>query len=201
MNPGIAKRAVLSAFEAEERAVDGIVGVDIVEHAFEGYYNLRCDPADEAIVTAVSESIGIGLVTEPNRMRQAEGLSVYWLGPDEWLLRTPSEDDPGRIEALRDALGDHWHALTDLSSGLTRLTVSGEATRDAIVQGTTLDLDPGVFGAGQCAQTIMARTPVLLAGDGRAIDVIVRRSFSDHLLDFLRDAAHDAGYRFARETA
>ncbi len=203
MNGAVSRRAVLAAFEAEECPADGVVGVDIVEHAFEGYFILRCDPEDESVAAAIADAIGIGLVTEPNRTVRAADADVYWLGPDEWLLRTPSESDATRIGLLREALEGHWFALTDLSSGMTRLTIRGDAARDVLAQGTTFDLDPRTFGAGQCAQTVMARTNVLLggAGDGRTFDVIVRRSFADHLLTFLRDAAHDAGYRFARESA
>ncbi len=202
MTGTVEKRAVLAAFDDEEQLVDEHAGVALIEHPFQGYLNLRLDPANDVLGGAVANVLGVALPAVPNRTAQGDGVVVYWLGPDEWLLRTPSEDDMTVFGALSGALGDHWHALTDISGGMTHIAVGGEAAAAVLAQGVTIDLHPKVFPAGHCAQTVMARSNVLIAptGDaGNAFDVFVRRSFADHVLTFLRDAAHDVGYRFSRK--
>ena len=59
----------------------------------------------------------------------------------------------------------------------------------------TLDLDPTRFRAAHCARSLLARIPVLLhrPGDDAVYEVTVARSYSEHALDWLRDAALEYG--------
>lgn len=192
-------RSALDTFADEERAVDGAVGVDIVETRFEGYLNLRLDPADAELAAAAAEVLGIALPTAPNTVVEGAGVTIYWLGPDEWLLRTPSEDDRRLAGNLEERLGGRWYSLTDVAAGMAHLALSGPAARDVLSQGMTLDLHPRAIAPGRCAQTLLARANVLIAPvreDG--FDLFVRRSFADHVLRFLRDAASGHGFRLSR---
>ena len=64
-----------------------------------------------------------------------------------------------------------------------------------------VDLHPRVFGEGACTQTMIAHTNVLLIpvrdpDRDEALDIVVRRSFADHLTRWLMDAAAEGGYEF-----
>jgi sarcosine oxidase, subunit gamma len=196
------RQSPLAAFDDEHQpANDPGAIVELVEHPFAGYFNLRLDCDDGESPGAVADALGMDLPVTPNRVVSGESLTIYWLGPDEWLLVTPSESGSGAIDALRERLRDTFHALTDVSSGMTRITVRGALAEDILRQGTPLDLHPRVFTRGQCAQTALAKTSVILSRRGEpaeGFDLIVRRSFADYLLRFLRDAAHEQGYSFAR---
>ena len=63
------------------------------------------------------------------------------------------------------------------------------------MKGTSLDLHPGVFGPGRCAQSSIARCHMLLhqTGDAPAYEIYVHRSFSDYLWRWLQDAAREYG--------
>ena len=199
MSPTPAKRSALDAFADEERAAEGVVGLEVVETRFEGYLNLRLDPADGDLAAAAAEVLGIALPTVPNTVVDGHGVTVYWLGPDEWLLRTPSEDDRGLAGKLEERLGGLWHSMTDVSGGMAHLALSGPASRDVLCQGMTLDLHARAFVPGRCAQTLLARANVLIAPVGEdGFDLFVRRSFADHVLRFLRDAASGHGFRLSR---
>jgi sarcosine oxidase subunit gamma len=52
-----------------------------------------------------------------------------------------------------------------------------------------LDLHPRVFTIGQCAQTHVAKVPVLLRPIAGGIELVVRRSFADSLWQWLETAA------------
>ncbi len=192
------KQSPLVAFGSEKQASAEKVGVFFSEIQFQGYYNLRIDPNDSTVCESVREACGFDLPGKANYFVQSENLNIYWLGPDEWLLKIPDEEDISVIDAIRAAPGDSFHALTDNSSGLTHIRVSGEHADTVIRQGTTLDIHPSALPAGSCAQTVFAKTNVIIACRGESepeFDLLVRRSFADYVMLFLKDAAIDYGYQ------
>jgi len=94
-------------------------------------------------------------------------------------------------------------AVVDLSGGQTIIRAGGHAWRDVLASACPLDLHPRAFKPRQCAQTVFAHTNVLLTSvsndDGRgvrAVDIVVRRSFADHVCRWLIDAAAECGVEF-----
>ena len=61
-----------------------------------------------------------------------------------------------------------------------------------------LDLSATAFSPGVCAQTVLARVPVLLVSIDLepTIDLIVRRSFATYLWAWIQDAGREFGLRF-----
>ncbi|KAA3631207.1 MAG: sarcosine oxidase subunit gamma [Proteobacteria bacterium] len=192
------RQSPLFAFEAAQAPAGEPAGVEFMEYPFQGYHNLRCDARE--LAPAVSDVLGVSFPPPANRFVAADDIVVYWLGPDEWLIRTPSEYDARVVGKLSERLHGERYALTDISSGMTHIAVSGRSAEDVLRQGTPLDLHPRSFGDGCCAQTVLGKTHVLLGRrpEDDGVDVFVRRSFADYLLRFLFDAAHDNGYRFCR---
>ena len=117
--------------------------------------------------------------------------TIYWLGPDEWLLAT----ELGREEDLAAQLGRNLagqsHSLVDVTGGQLLMRLTGNRARDVLAKGCTLDLHPRVFKAGQCAQTTLAKTSMLiaLADDAPTFDIIVRRSFAEYAARWLRHSS------------
>jgi sarcosine oxidase subunit gamma len=68
------------------------------------------------------------------------------------------------------------------------LELTGTEARAVLAQSTSLDLRPRVFGPGRCAQTGLARVPVIL----QQIDamprfrIFVRTSFAPYVNEWLR---------------
>ena len=152
-----------------------------------GFVNLRGDPGDHRFGETVEKVLGLPLPPEPNTFTAA-GHRLYWLGPDEWLLVT----DMGKARAvaadLRETLKRVRHAVNNVSGGYVSLQLDGPSARDLLACGCTLDLHPRVFGAGRCAQSSLAKASVLIGlvepPDG--FEIIVRRSFADYLVRWLR---------------
>ena len=175
-------------------------GIRLQERAFLGHINLRCDPADAALASAIEGALECGVPRKPNTFQRApSGLKVLWLGPDEWLVVTPEGGEEMMATALRGAVADRFAAVVELGSNQTVIEIAGSRAREVIAKGCPLDLHPRVFGPGSCAQSRLARTLVTIAQvDGTpTFELIVRRSFADYLWRWLTDACrYPVGPRF-----
>jgi sarcosine oxidase, subunit gamma len=172
------------------RAAGGAVSV--TEVPFLAQVNLRLDPEGQA-AAAVRLELGLPLPTEPGTSAGSGPLTVAWLGPDEWLVMGPPGTEGDLGARLRSAIGAAHASVVDVSAQRTTLLVTGPRARDLLALGCALDLHPRSFGAGSCAQTMLARAQVVLigrdAGDAAAFWVLVRASFAAYLVDWLIDAS------------
>lgn len=192
----IRRESPLVNFGLNRKAVaqPGKAGVTAAERAFLGHLNLRGDPGDAGFLEAVERVLGVGLPLTPNTAAGSDELTVYWLCPDEWLIVTGADRQTALEGELRQALGEHHVAITDVSGGQTVLRLGGPRLRDLLAKGCSLDLHPRQFRPGQCAQTLYAKAPVLLrAVDAGTFELVVRRSFADYLWQWLEDAAGEYG--------
>ena len=163
----------------------------IKEIPFLGYLNLRGKSSHTAFLAAVLKVLGCEPPLEPNTMVESGDYRIYWLGPDEWLVITPMEQQSKVQTDLRKALEGVFSSVVDNSSGLTMVEISGENAGVLLATDCPLDLHPSEFKPGQCAQTRLAKAGMTIApirkGDG--FEVIIRRSFADYLLLWMQDAA------------
>lgn len=166
--------------------------VDLREIARLGQVNLR-GRADAGFLDAVAGAIDLRLPVTPNTWTAGGGIGAYWLGPDEWLILTAPGRETDLMERLRTALAGRHAAVTDVSSGHTVIELSGAHAADLIAKGCGLDLHPRVFGAGSCAQTLVAKAGVLLwqNDDASGYRLLVRRSFAPYLWKWLEDATEE----------
>jgi sarcosine oxidase subunit gamma len=67
--------------------------------------------------------------------------------------------------------------------------LAGADRFDLLAQGCGLDLHPRAWQPGSCAQTLLARAPVLLQERDQATRVFVRASFAAYLADWLTAVA------------
>ena len=165
--------------------VDGRSGVIFEELAFCVHLNLRCDPSGSQTLTAASTALGVGLPLVPNTFREASDIRIHWLGPDEWLVLAPMTHIH-LFKKINSAWTGFHHSVTDITGGQTVVRIEGERAREVLNQGCTLDLHQRVFKVGQCAQSLLVHVPVF--------DLVVRRSYADHLVRWLVDAAREIGF-------
>jgi sarcosine oxidase subunit gamma len=198
MSESIRKESPLVRFDLPAKAKAGgasNAAVTASERAFLGHINIRGNPDNEALLEAVKAVLGTALPLEPNTVAEAGDVTIYWLGPDEWLAVMPGEREHEIAEALRKALDQFFAAVTVVSGGQTVIVLEGPGVRQVLARGSTLDLHPRVFAPGQCAQSIFGKAPFLIrqvTGAPR-FELIVRRSFSDYVWLYLNDAARDDG--------
>jgi sarcosine oxidase subunit gamma len=162
----------------------------IREIPFQGFLNLRGKTGNSEFTTAVKKVLNCSLPIEANSVVVSGDYKIYWLGPDEWLVVTPTEQQAKVQTELKLALGDVFSTVVDNSSGLTLINITGNNAANLIARDCPLDLHPSVFKAGQCAQTRLAKSGAIIAPllDGSGFELIIRRSFADYLLLWMQDA-------------
>jgi sarcosine oxidase, subunit gamma len=136
--------------------------------------SLRLDPA-------LAARAPFALPTTPNTWTASDGREVLWLGPDEWLVVADPGAAPAVVAALDGALDSLHHSVVDVSANRTIVELSGDGRADLLAHGCALDLHPRAWRAGMCAQTLLARVPVLLQERDAATRVFVRPSYAAHL--------------------
>lgn len=155
-----------------------------------GFINLRGDASDKRFTDRISAILGLERVSQPNLTSASEdgNTQLYWLGPDEWLLGTDRSEIGQMLARLESELKGFTAAINVVSGGLVLTTLSGRNASEVLARGCTLDLHPEKFRVGQCAQTTLAKANILLACIDKApvYEIIVRRSFSEYLLRWLR---------------
>jgi len=156
--------------------------------------NLRTSPSNADTMAAFQRELGFSLPVKPNTVTSSRDRWCLWLGPDEWLVVAPPDQQPSVEAVLRSALGWEGGAVVDVSANRTIIEVSGSAARDLLAHGCALELHPLAFGPGRCAQTMLAKAQVLVQQTAATPNfyLYVRASFAGYLADWLLDASAGA---------
>ncbi|MFJ8050623.1 sarcosine oxidase subunit gamma [Streptomyces luteogriseus] len=185
--PVTLRRSPLAHLEERmrEAGVTGTRGVTLTELPFLTMVNLRVDPASET-AGRIETALGAPLPRRCGDTTASAPRTVLWLGPDEWLVLSPSEE----AAALRDALGPDPGSVVDVSANRTTLELSGPSARQVLEKGCPLDLHPRAFGPGRAVSTTVGPVAVLLwqVDDAPTYRLLPRSSFADFLARWLVDA-------------
>lgn len=151
-----------------------------------GHINLRGNAADNQFTDAVAETLGHELPLAANTL-SLSAHRIYWLGPDEWQIVTDLENSQSVIAELSDCLKGQHVSLNNLSGGQVAYHLSGTHVPELLSKGCTLDLDPAIFRIGDCAQSSIGKSSMLLGNIDKApvYELIVRRSFSEYVQRWL----------------
>ena len=143
---------------------------------------------DLRVNAGLTPRLTLPLPSRPDTFVAAPSLDVLWLGPDEWLL-VAQADTAGSLSAdLNETLAGEHHSLVDVSAARAVVDLTGLGALELLSKGCGLDLHPRSWGPGDCAQTLLARVPVILQQRAEATRIFVRPSFGDYLVDWLLDA-------------
>ncbi|MBT6095299.1 MAG: sarcosine oxidase subunit gamma [Rhodospirillaceae bacterium] len=169
-------------------------GVEMSEISGRTLVNLRGDAKDPAFIAAVIKALGISLPTDANTVSSKRGgMNILWLGPNEWLVAGAGQSN---AEKLGKALAGQHAAVTPVSDGRTVIHLAGDRARQVLAKGCPLDFHPMIFGPGQCVQTLLGRTDMLLhCVKTDTFDIYMARSFAEYAWTWLEDAAREFGLK------
>jgi len=184
---------------ANRVAIDG----DIIlrELPPRGKINLRGEAGDGEFTAAAAATLGVALPVAANTVAVTDGVTVFWLGPDEWLIHCKLTDTDAWLQQLRARLTGMHFAATEVTDYFTVLELRGEQAAEVLARGCPLDLHPRAFPAGACAQTRFGNATVLLhqpaavdntvtntvtnTVDSTVFRIQVRWSFAGYVWDYL----------------
>jgi sarcosine oxidase subunit gamma len=151
---------------------------------------LRGDAADAAFAAAVLAVTGLELPVKANTASVGNGRQLFWLGPDEWLLKTAGGTGEAIEVALRTALLGKHFSVVQVGSGNTTFSVQGAAAADLISRGCPLDLHDRSFPDGSLAQSHISKANVVIycIQAEQKFEITVRRTFAEYLFKWLCEA-------------
>ena len=124
----------------------------------------------------------------------AMGRAALWLGPDEWLLLSPAEDQVVLLAQFAERLGAIAHALVDVSHRQTALILAGAKAETVLTGGNPLDLAIEAFPVGMCTRTLLGKSEIVLWRTAlETFHIEVWRSFAPYVAEFLREHMREFG--------
>src|SRR5207249_383930 len=104
-----------------------------------------------------------------------------------WLVVGPDGSEATVEAALGEAIHPNDGAVVDVSASRTGLLLRGPNARDVLGTCCALDFEPPAFGAGRCAQTLVAKAPIIIQqrDDGPSFLILVRPSITAYVVGWL----------------
>jgi len=165
----------------------------ISELETKSHFNLRGQADNQKFLTAVKQEFSIELPLKANTFASSGERSALWLGPNEWLIIAEPSLGVSSIDHLRSALSGEFASVHEISGGNALLSIKGSKAAQLICKGCPIDLHAREFNIGDCAQSLIAKSPITLwkVDDSPEFHLLVRRSFANYLGLWLIDAARE----------
>ena len=159
--------------------------------------NLRGDIENREFGSKVGKALGIILPKESCSTSTKEKITCMWLGPNEWLLVSndvvSKESNEYELEKiLFDGISKtNLGAVTNVSDQYTIFNLTGSNIFEILSKGCPFDFNSVSFGNNKVVQTILNHIDVTIHKKSESnVDLYVRRSFSKHLWDWLKDSSN-----------
>ena len=147
-------------------------------------------------ITAIGKNLNMILPTEANTSTSGEALTALWLSPDEWMLisnKTISEDtNTYEVEdnLINNISKTKLGAITDVSDQFVMINIKGSKVFDLFATGSPFNFNEFKNKKGAVVQTILSHIDVIIhLTEINDVNLLVRRSFSEHLHSWLNDSA------------
>jgi len=156
--------------------------------------NLRGKKRD--FITKIGKIISILPPTESNTSSNNERLNLLWLSPDEFLLyaneKINSENDIYKLEdeLFKEISKVNYGAVTNVTDHWVMINLKGDKIYELLSTSCPFDFKNFKQNKGSVVQTIFNHIDVIIHHkNSNDLNLFVRRSFSDHLLSWMNDAA------------
>ena len=147
-------------------------------------------------LSTIGKNINMILPLESNTSSSSDKYTSMWLSPDEWMVvsnnTVDKEKNDYEIEKLlfgkisKTNLG----AVTDVSDQLVLINLNGEKVFDLLSAGCPFNFNNFKKKKGAVVQTLLAQIDIIIHHkELNNVNLYVRRSFSEHLMSWINDAA------------
>ena len=156
--------------------------------------NLRGKSRD--FLSTIGKNINMILPVESNTSSSSDKYTSMWLSPDEWMIVSndtiDKENNKYEIENLlfNKISKTNLGAITDVSDQFVLLDLKGEKIFDLLSTGCPFNFDNFKTKKSAVTQTLLAQIDVIILNkEIDNVNLFVRRSFSEHLMSWIKDAA------------
>ena len=141
--------------------------------------------------TKVGQVLSVILPTESNTSTSNQELNALWLSPDEWMVYTNNKNKEIFDRVFKEISSLNYGAVTNVSDQWVCINISGDKLYELLSMSCPFDFSKFKDTKGSTTQTIINHIDVIIhnLGDNN-INLFVRRSFSNHLWDWLNDGAN-----------
>ena len=147
-------------------------------------------------ITVIGKNLNIILPTEANTSTSGETLTALWLSPDEWMLNSNETviEDTNAYEVEDNLINNiskvNLGAVTDVSDQFVMINIKGSKVFDLLATGSPFNFNEFKNKKGSVVQTILSHIDVIIhLTEINNVNLLVRRSFSEHLHSWLNDSA------------
>jgi len=146
--------------------------------------------------TNVGKTLNMILPTEANTSSANDKHTSIWLSPDEWMIHSndPVENNNNSYE-LEELLyssvsKNNLGSVSDVSDQFVMINMEGKNIFELLSSGCPLNFNEFKEKEGSTAQTVLNHIDVIIHHKkNNNVNLFVRRSFSEHLLSWINDAA------------
>ena len=157
--------------------------------------NLRGNVNNKDFTGKVGKILGIILPVEIGRIAIKEEISIISTGPNEWLIISNNTiEKNGNHFELENILYEsisknNLGAVTSITDQFTIFSLKGSNIFEVLSKSSPFDFD--ILSNNYSVQTLLNNIDVIIVKkDNENIDLLVRRSFSEHLWDWIKDSAN-----------
>ena len=147
-------------------------------------------------ISAIGKSLNILLPTEANTSTQSDKLTALWLSPDEWIIfsNEPNDESTNKYETedllINNISKLNLGAIIDVTDQFVMISLKGNKIYDLFQTGSPFNFNNFQNKKGSVTQTILSKIDIIVHNQEKnAVNLFVRRSFSQHLYSWMKDAA------------
>ena len=147
-------------------------------------------------ISAIGKNLNMLLPIEANTSTSGESLTAFWLSPDEWMLISNEvvKEDTNTYEVEDNLINSiskkNLGAVTDVSDQFVIINIKGSKVFDLFATGSPFNFNEFKNKRGSVVQTILSHIDVIIHHkELNEVNLLVRRSFSEHLYSWLNDSA------------
>lgn len=176
-------------------------GITLSERPYATQIVIRGQTTDPAFVQGIEKALSVSLpVTPCTSSGNPDSIHILWMGPDEWLVIAPAEQQTDIYQTLRTTLSGLHTSLVDVSESRAVIHLGGKNALDVLAKGCSIDLHPSQFPAGQTVNTLLAKAHIILYQPAYAeppstpvLRLFIARSYAEYLWSWLEDASREFG--------
>jgi sarcosine oxidase, subunit gamma len=156
--------------------------------------NLRGNAKNKDFTSNVGKILGIILPLEVGKIAIKEEISIICTGPNEWLIISNNTvEENGSSFELENILYENVSkkdlgAVTNVTDQFTILSLNGSNINEILSKSSPFNFDTLLDNSS--TQTLLNNIDItIVKRNNENMDLLVRRSFSEHLWDWIKDSA------------